>query len=46
MITILKVLTLPIWLPFKILWFFSKIVAFIVMIVLAALLIYVAVHVL
>ena len=46
MITILKVLTLPIWLPIKILWFFSKITAFFIFILILAILIYIAAHVL
>jgi len=44
--TFFKLLTLPIWLPFKILWFISKILAFIFLIVVIAILIYIAVHIL
>jgi hypothetical protein len=44
MLTLLKILTFPIWFPFKLLWFASKVLAFLfVMLVLAAL-IYFAIH--
>jgi hypothetical protein len=44
MMTFLKIITLPVWLPFKILWFASKVVAFCFLVVVLALLIVLAVH--
>jgi hypothetical protein len=44
MMTFLKILTFPIWFPLKVLWFMSKVVAFVVMVALVAFLIYLAVH--
>ena len=46
MMTLLKVLTLPIWLPIKILWIASKVIAFCFLIFLLAILIYIAIHIL
>lgn len=42
--TLLKILTMPIWLPLKILWGISKFIAFIMMILLLALLAYLVIH--
>ncbi|HYQ85984.1 MAG TPA: hypothetical protein VES59_01945 [Bacteroidota bacterium] len=44
--TLFKVLTLPIWLPLKILWIASKVIAFCFLILLLAILIYIAIHLL
>lgn len=33
--TLIKVLTLPIWLPFAILWFLAKILAFAILVIVA-----------
>ena len=41
----LKILTLPIWLPFKILWFMSKLIAFIFLAIVLAVIIYVTLHI-
>ena len=46
MLTIVKILTFPIWFPFKVLWFVSKVVAFLFLVLMAAALIYIAIHVL
>jgi hypothetical protein len=42
--TFLKILTLPIWLPFKILWVASKVVAFCFLVIVLALVIFLAIH--
>ncbi len=44
MLKLLKILTFPIWFPIKVLWFISKALAFIFLIVVLAALIFVAVH--
>lgn len=41
---LLKILFLPLWLPFKILWVISKALAALIMILLLAALIYFALH--
>lgn len=41
---LLKILFLPLWLPFKILWVISKVLALLIMILLIAALIYIALH--
>jgi hypothetical protein len=46
MMMILKILTMPIWLPLKILWFFSKVLAVIILIIVIGILCYIAIHVL
>ena len=46
MLTLLKILTFPIWFPIRVLWFFSKVVAFIVLAADLAFLIYFVVRVL
>ncbi|MBI4547689.1 MAG: hypothetical protein HY707_06910 [Ignavibacteriae bacterium] len=46
MLTLLKILTLPIWLPIKILWWISKLIAFVILIVILSMLIYIILHVL
>ena len=43
--TYLKIITMPIWLPFKIVWFFSKVLAFTVIILLLAALIFILMHI-
>ncbi len=40
MMTLLKIITMPIWLPFKILWFTSKLIAFVVLVIILAALVY------
>jgi hypothetical protein len=42
--TLLKILTLPIWLPFKLLWLASKVVVFCSLVVILALIVYFALH--
>ena len=42
--TLLKILTLPIWLPLKILWGISKVIAFIVMIFFLVVIAYLIIH--
>jgi len=44
MMTLLKILTFPIWFPLKLLWFVSKVLAFLVVALVLAVLIYIAVH--
>ena len=44
MLTFLKIITLPIWLPIKIFWLFSKMIAVIIMIILILILVYLAIH--
>lgn len=44
MITLLKILTLPVWLPFKILWFVSKVIAFVFVILFLAAFVYIVFH--
>jgi len=44
MLTLLKILTFPLWFPIKVLWFVSKALAFIFMVLILAALIYIAVH--
>ena len=44
--TLLKILTLPIWLPFKILWLASKVLAYCVFFIVLAIVIYAAIHLL
>jgi len=44
--TLLKILTMPIWLPLKILWFASKLLAFVFLVIILAVLVYIAVHIL
>lgn len=44
MLTLLKILTFPIWFPIRVLWFFSKIVAFIVLAAVLIFLILIAAH--
>jgi len=46
MMTLLKILTFPIWLPFKLLWFASKVVAFCFLLAVLVAAVYVAIHVL
>lgn len=41
-----KILTLPIWLPFKLLWFASKVVAFCFLVIVLAIVIFLAIHLL
>jgi hypothetical protein len=43
--TLLKVLTLPIWLPIKILWTISKVLAFVIFVALLVLIVWVCLHV-
>lgn len=42
--TLIKILTFPIWFPIKLLWLASKILAFIVLVLLVAGLLYIAFH--
>ena len=42
--TFLKILTLPIWLPLKILWGISKVIAFVFLILLLSILVYLVIH--
>jgi len=42
--TLLKILTLPIWLPFKILWFASKVLAFCILVIVLAVVVYLVIH--
>jgi hypothetical protein len=46
MMTVLKILTFPIWFPFKLLWFVSKVLAFLFVVVVLAVLTYIAIHLL
>lgn len=46
MLTLLKILTFPIWFPFKVLWVVSKLIAFVFLILIASVLIYIAIHIL
>ncbi len=41
MLTLLKILTFPIWFPIKMLWLASKIIAFIVLVGLIALIVFI-----
>ena len=44
--TLLKFVTLPIWLPLKVLWLTVKVVALIVIVTMVAVLLYAAIHLL
>ena len=46
MLTLLKILTFPIWFPIKVLWAISKFVAFVFVVLCIAALLYVLLHVL
>lgn len=45
MMTLLKILTFPIWFPFKLLWLVSKLIAFVFLILVASVVIYIAIHI-
>lgn len=44
MLTLLKILTFPIWFPIKVLWFVSKVLAFIFLLVLLGGILYLVIH--
>jgi hypothetical protein len=44
MLMLLKIITFPIWFPIKVLWFISKVFAFVFLVILISILIYVALH--
>jgi len=46
MLTLLKIITFPIWFPIKVLWAISKFLAFVFLLLFLAAVIYVAVHIL
>ena len=44
MLTLLKIITFPVWFPIKVLWAVSKFFAFVFLLLILAAAIYVAVH--
>ena len=46
MMTLLKILTFPIWFPLKLLWFASKVAAFCFLLLVIAVAVYLAIHLL